>query len=157
MVKGGELELLYIIVLDTGMRQGELFALKWPDIDFKACTININKTYKLVRNIDTEKLDGTITEPKSKSSIRVIPLPTHIKKKLLQHRKDQKALKLKMANLYTYATRLFELGENPKTVQKLLGHSSLAITLDTYTHVLDAMKEQTVSKIEDLYASWGTE
>jgi integrase len=62
-----------------------------------------------------------------------------------------------MANLYTYATRLFELGENPKTVQKLLGHSSLAITLDTYTHVLDAMKEQAVSKIEDLYASWGTE
>jgi integrase len=80
MVKGGELELLYIIVLDTGMRQGELFALKWPDIDFKACTININKTYKLVRNIDTEKLDGTITEPKSKSSIRVIPLPTYQEK-----------------------------------------------------------------------------
>ena len=57
---------------------------------------------------------------------------------------------------HTYATRLFELGENPKTVQKLLGHSSLSITLDTYTHVLDAMKEQAVSKIDDLYESWGT-
>jgi len=57
---------------------------------------------------------------------------------------------------HTYATRLFELGENPKTIQKLLGHSRLAIILDTYTHVPDAMKEQAISKIDDLYKSWGT-
>lgn len=52
---------------------------------------------------------------------------------------------------HTYATRLFELGEEPKTVQKLLGHSSVSITLDTYTHVLDSLKKKAVSKLDSLY------
>lgn len=47
---------------------------------------------------------------------------------------------------HTYATRLFELGEDPKTVQTLLGHSNISITLDTYTHVLDSMKERAGQK-----------
>lgn len=57
---------------------------------------------------------------------------------------------------HTYATRLFELGENPKTVQELLGHSNLSITLDTYTHVLENMKDKAISKLNELYASMGT-
>ena len=56
---------------------------------------------------------------------------------------------------HTYATRLFELGEAPKTVQSLLGHSNVSITLDTYTHVLDSMKETAVSKLNDLYINIG--
>lgn len=56
---------------------------------------------------------------------------------------------------HTYATRLFELGENPKTVQKLLGHSTISITLDTYTYVLDSMKEKAVSKLNSLYTDMG--
>lgn len=42
---------------------------------------------------------------------------------------------------HTYATRLFELGEVPKTVQQLLGHSDISLTLDTYTHVLESVKK----------------
>lgn len=199
-IEDDELEILYITALDTGMRQGEMFALTWKDIDFTNKQISITKTYKVVRNIETGKQEGIINEPKSKQSIRTIPIPAHLLKKLNQHNKDQKELKLMMANQYhdknlvfcnifgnyldssnvlksmkkildknyiqekrfhdlrhTYATRLFELGENPKTVQKLLGHSSLSITLDTYTHVLEDMKEKAVSKIDDLYKSWGTE
>jgi integrase len=56
---------------------------------------------------------------------------------------------------HTYATRLFELKEDPKTVQSLLGHSNISITLDTYTHVLDSMKERAASKLNDLYNSMG--
>lgn len=56
---------------------------------------------------------------------------------------------------HTYATRLFELKEEPKTVQKLLGHSTLAITMDTYTHVLEELKENAVSKLNDLYKIMG--
>lgn len=41
---------------------------------------------------------------------------------------------------HTYNTRLFELGEKPKTVQELLGHSDTSVTLGTYTHVLESMK-----------------
>lgn len=57
---------------------------------------------------------------------------------------------------HTYATRLFELGENPKTVQMLLGHSSISITLNTYTHVLESMKVKAASKLNDLYLTIGT-
>ena len=56
---------------------------------------------------------------------------------------------------HTYATRLFELGEEPKTVQELLGHSNISITLDTYTHVLESMKKKAVSKLNDLYTNMG--
>ena len=54
---------------------------------------------------------------------------------------------------HTYATRLFELGENPKTVQELLGHSNISITLNIYTHVMDETKQNTVNKLDVLYKS----
>lgn len=56
---------------------------------------------------------------------------------------------------HTYATRLFELGEKAKTVQELLGHSDVSVTLNTYTHVLDNMKEKAASKLDDLFYSMG--
>ena len=56
---------------------------------------------------------------------------------------------------HTFATRLFELGEDAKTVQVLLGHSSISITLDTYTHVLDSMKKKASQKLNNLYLSMG--
>lgn len=56
---------------------------------------------------------------------------------------------------HTYATRLFELGEEPKIVQELLGHSNISITLDTYTHVLDSLKKKAASKLNDLYNYMG--
>ncbi|MBY0757451.1 tyrosine-type recombinase/integrase [Clostridium sardiniense] len=54
---------------------------------------------------------------------------------------------------HTFATRLFELGENPKKVQTILGHSNISTTLDTYTHVLESSKESISSKLDDLYIS----
>ena len=57
---------------------------------------------------------------------------------------------------HTYATRLFELGEKAKTVQELLGHSNVSITLDIYTHVLEDMKLNAVSKLNDLYLTMRT-
>lgn len=54
---------------------------------------------------------------------------------------------------HTYATRLFELGEAPKTVQQLLGHSDVSLTLDTYTHVLEGVKIMAASKLNNLYIS----
>lgn len=56
---------------------------------------------------------------------------------------------------HTYATRLFELKEEPKTVQSLLGHSNISITLDTYTHVLESMKVKAATKLNDLYDYMG--
>ncbi|MGH4138668.1 tyrosine-type recombinase/integrase [Clostridium sp.] len=56
---------------------------------------------------------------------------------------------------HTYATRLFELGEEAKTVQELLGHANISITLDTYTHVLASMKKKATQKLNELYISMG--
>ncbi len=48
---------------------------------------------------------------------------------------------------HTYATLLLELGEGPKVVQSLLGHSSVAITLDIYSHVSLELERKAVSKL----------
>jgi len=58
---------------------------------------------------------------------------------------------IKFHNLrHTSSTRLFELGEREKTVQKLMGHGNISVTMNTYTHVLNNMKEKAVSKLDGL-------
>ena len=52
---------------------------------------------------------------------------------------------------HTFATRCFEAGIAPKTVQKYLGHSSVAITLDIYTHVTKDKAKEEMNKLEELY------
>ena len=51
---------------------------------------------------------------------------------------------------HTAATLLLSAGENPKIVSERLGHASVVITLDTYSHVLPDMQEGAASKIESL-------
>lgn len=52
---------------------------------------------------------------------------------------------------HSAATNLLASGENPKVVSDLLGHSSVAFTLDTYTHVLPSMQQSTASKVDGIY------
>lgn len=73
-------------------------------------------------------------------------------------RKFQQLLKissLEKTNIHslrhTYATRLLELNEHPKVVQELLGHSTIAITLDIYSHVFPEIKKAAADKINDLF------
>jgi integrase len=49
---------------------------------------------------------------------------------------------------HTAATLLFLEGVHPKFVQELLGHATIAITLDTYSHVLPSMGDQTAKAME---------
>jgi integrase len=49
---------------------------------------------------------------------------------------------------HTCATLLLSRGVHPKFVQELLGHATIAITLDTYSHVLPGMSDQTASAME---------
>lgn len=53
---------------------------------------------------------------------------------------------------HTYATRLFEVGVPPKTVQALMGHYDISITMDIYTHVMKDSKLEAVDKINDIFA-----
>ena len=52
---------------------------------------------------------------------------------------------------YTYATRLYELGEQPKTVQTLLGHNDIAMTLNVYTHLLEDICAISAGKMDKLH------
>ena len=49
---------------------------------------------------------------------------------------------------HTYATRAIESGMQPKTLQKLLGHSSLKMTMDRYVHVTDDSMEMGIKLFE---------
>lgn len=51
----------------------------------------------------------------------------------------------------TYATRLFENNVQPKTVQALLGHSDISITLNIYTEVMSEVKFDAVNKINNIF------
>ena len=51
---------------------------------------------------------------------------------------------------HTCATLLLSAGENPKVVSERLGHASIVLTLDTYSHVLPTMQEAATSKLESL-------
>ena len=50
---------------------------------------------------------------------------------------------------HTCATLLFSRNVHPMYVQKLLGHSNIAITLDTYSHVIPGMGDHTARAMED--------
>jgi integrase len=50
---------------------------------------------------------------------------------------------------HTCATLLLSRKVYPKYVQELLGHASIAVTLDTYSHVLPALDGGTASAMED--------
>ena len=50
---------------------------------------------------------------------------------------------------HTCATLLLTKGVHPKIVSEMLGHSSIAITLDTYSHVIPGMQEVAASAMED--------
>jgi len=51
---------------------------------------------------------------------------------------------------HTHATLMLKAGINPKIVSERLGHASIHITLDTYSHVLPGMQEEAVQKLEEM-------
>ena len=53
---------------------------------------------------------------------------------------------------HTAATILLLKNVNPKIVSEMLGHASIAITLDTYSHVLPNMQDSAVAAMEEAFA-----
>jgi len=55
---------------------------------------------------------------------------------------------------HTHATWLLEKGVHPKVVAERLGHSSIRITLDTYSHVIKGIQKAAVSKLDEMDDEW---
>jgi integrase len=74
----------------------------------------------------------------------------------VNHRLDKlvKAAGLARVNVHalrhTYATRMLEAGVPPKVVQELLGHSTIAQTMDTYMHVMPELKHAAADALDAL-------
>lgn len=86
-----DLEWFYLLAF-SGMRSGELLALKWSDVDFKTNEIRITKT---LYNEDNNMKKYELTPPKTEGSIRTITMEKEIMDLLKSHRRRQQKIKMK--------------------------------------------------------------
>ncbi|MGL4362460.1 MAG: tyrosine-type recombinase/integrase [Cellulosilyticaceae bacterium] len=96
-------EALFYLALATGMRQGELLALTWSDINFDENSIAVYKSFKKVLNIDSNnhrQWTETIQTTKTSSGNRTVYVPITVMQKLIEHRNRQEILKRKNADIY---------------------------------------------------------
>ena len=164
-----------LLCLFTGLRVGELCGLKWSDIDFQNGTVSVCRTVQRINKHG--KSEVAIGSPKSKSSVRIVPVPDFVLTILKAQRKSDdfyiitgtckpteprtmqnrfKAI-LKICGIrnvnfhllrHTYATVCIENGFDPKTLSKLLGHADASITLNRYVHSSMQMKKNYVSRLK---------
>lgn len=85
---------LYAVALATGARQGELLALRWPDVDFDNGAVRIRRT--LVRTGGRHELG----EPKTASSRRSIPIGAATIDALRAHRRAQAQERLRIGGVW---------------------------------------------------------
>ena len=168
-----------------GLRIGEICALQWKDIHLDQGSISINKTLIRIQNKmdpDSHKTEIVIQQPKTESSMRVIPVPTflipvlkvykgdddifvitgrtHCMEPRVCLRKFKKIIHNTEVSDYTFhscrhtfATRCVEIGMDAKTLSEILGHSSIKTTLERYVHPSMDLKRAQMNKLENIAGS----
>lgn len=165
-----------MIAFRTGMRPGEIYALKWSDISLSVGYISVQraisragsatketKTPSGTRRIDIDqKLTSYLRDmPSRNNSIYVFPAPPEGHHEYRVPWNISKKLKemcvragIPPRNFYSlrhsHATILFELGVHPKIVQERLGHSSILITSETYSHITPTIQQQAVDALKNI-------
>ena len=184
--EGTRLQSLYLLACVTGLRLGEVLALRWSDIDLARSTV-------AVRQALAKTEDGwTMGEPKTGASTRLIKLPEFVASALRHHRLRQlkepfaaavrqheylvfttrvgthldprnlgRTFKTQLAaagldpNGFTFhslrhsaATIMLAEGVQPKVVQEMLGHSSIKVTMDVYSHVLPHLQDDAAARMD---------
>ena len=173
--QGGDLPfgLFALVCLFAGLRRGEALALRSEDIDRRRETISITHAVVYVGNTPH------IKPPKTAAGVRVVPLldpladalpkkgagllfpgadaetpltKTQYRKRWLKYcaaiGHDITAHQLR----HGYATLLYEAGIQDKDAMELLGHGSIAVTRDVYTHIRQAQREKTAAAINSYIA-----
>lgn len=161
-----------LLGLFTGLRIGELCALRWRDFNRADGTLSVHST--VGRDYDGRPLVST---PKTPSSIRIVPLPVGLKtflspfarameddtfivsgtttpispRVLRQHfRRLCRSVGIDHVRFHalrhSFATRCIAAGCDVKTVSSLLGHSSVSTTLELYVHPTLDQKRRAVEK-----------
>jgi integrase len=165
---------LFMMAVLTGMRQGELFGLKWSDINWFSKQVHVCRTFN----------HGRFYEPKSKSSRRKIDLAPQlvtmlkewklaclksdldlvfpneegkplspinmVKRKFEPALKKAKIDRIRFHDLrHTYASIQIDLGENPKYIQNQMGHASINVTFDIYGHLIKTENKEAAKRLGD--------
>ena len=166
---------LFLLELGTGMRRGEILALKWSDLNFATGELRIERQVYII------KAEVIISAPKTKASIRTVILPPSLLKTLAAHKETvdsewmfpsptdngrprnpssvRKRLQLILERAgckkvrfhdlrHTFATMALEHGMDVKTLSATIGHVSSATTLDIYSHITDTMQRQAAVHID---------
>ncbi len=190
VAQGDRLEALYVVAVQSGLRQGELLALRWEDVDLEAHTVQVRRT--LTRNGGKLAVGPTKTA-KGRRTVRLTrdateALQSHLAQQLVEIDKagdnwqenglvfcTGKGTLINPTNLrrrsfapllqrvglppmtfhqlrHTAATILLLKNVNPKVVSEMLGHATIAITLDTYSHVLPNMQHSAVAAMEEAFS-----
>jgi len=80
-------------------------------------------------------------------------LPSNLSRSFRTIRQKLKIKQIRFHDLrHTHASLLFSLKEHPKVVQERLGHSSIEITMDTYSHMLPNMQKSAAQKLDDMFS-----
>ncbi|MDE5935824.1 MAG: site-specific integrase, partial [Ruminococcus sp.] len=164
--------LAILLCLFTGLRVGELCGLTWGDIDFETGTLSVRRTVQRINRRGSSEV--IIGSPKSKTSVRTVPIPAFLLKLLFQRKQDDKLFLISgtakpveprtmqyrfkavlkachVRNIpfhllrHTYATICIENGFDAKTLSELLGHADASITLNRYVHSSMQLKQDYVS------------
>ena len=169
----------FSIAFFTGMRKGEIHALKWTDIDGEYINITRSITQKL-KGGDRE------TPPKNKSSIRTLQLPKPLIKILNEHKERYKQLRTftedfricggtkplrdtsienanirfaKLAELsklrihdfrHSHVSLLANEGINIQEIARRLGHANIEMTWNTYSHLYPREEERAVKVLNKI-------
>ena len=189
---GTSVELPAAVALGTGMRRGEILALRWGDLDPGFLVAQVRRTL--------ENTSGGIrfAPPKTKRSRRTVALPEFLRPFLERQRGDQADRRaffaehwregdlivddgdgrpvnprtmssrwrffVRRAGLppirfhdlrHAHATLMLLQGVHPKVVSERLGHASVGITLDLYSHVLPSMQTEAARAFDRLFPSDG--
>jgi integrase len=198
---GDRLEALYLLALSTGMRQGELLALHWGDVDLDAGVLQVRGTLHRVPGVSVGDKSGlVISDPKTSHSRRPVRLSGVAVAALRKHRARQLEERLAMGELWdehdlvfcnsigrpcearnvvrnsyqplldkaglprikfhalrhSAATLLLSQGIHPKIVAELLGHTTISMTLDIYSHVTLDMQQEAAETMDRLFRAHST-
>ena len=166
---------IFLLELTTGMRRGEILALKWRDLNLSTGELHI------ARQVIRVKGETMVSQPKTKSSIRTVILAPDMVEILaelkqtvtgewmfpspindgqprnpcaLYHRfqtilERANCKKVRFHDLrHTFATMAIENGMDIKTLSAMIGHVSAETTLNIYSHITDTMQQQAAIKID---------